>query len=224
MRGRRAAGAGLIPASPPSAILVEALSEAAAASLAAGRLTEASDHAHRAVTAAKVVDEPDALIRAEYALWQTVYDTGDHQRALEIAQASVSRCGTATPHASAELRIAYSIAAELPARPLQAKIESLARRARLSLVQAAGDHPTSTGQDPAGRLELTRRELEVLDLLATARTNGEIAAELFISRKTASVHVSNLLRKLGVTNRVEAAAIALRHDVPTPADRPNADD
>jgi DNA-binding NarL/FixJ family response regulator len=57
----------------------------------------------------------------------------------------------------------------------------------------------------------------VLALLADGRTNGEIAAELFISTKTASAHVSNILRKLGVTNRVEAAAIALRRNPPTPA-------
>ena len=48
----------------------------------------------------------------------------------------------------------------------------------------------------------------MLDLLARGRTNGQIAAELFISTKTASVHVSNILRKLGVTNRIEAAHIA----------------
>ena len=55
----------------------------------------------------------------------------------------------------------------------------------------------------------------MLALLADGRTNGEIAAELFISTKTASVHVSSILRKLGVSNRVEAAAIALRRNVPT---------
>jgi DNA-binding NarL/FixJ family response regulator len=48
----------------------------------------------------------------------------------------------------------------------------------------------------------------VLALVARGRTNGEIGAELFISTKTASVHVSNIIRKLGVTNRVEAAARA----------------
>ena len=55
---------------------------------------------------------------------------------------------------------------------------------------------------------LTPREHEVLALLARGRTNGEIAKELFITTKTASVHVSNILRKLDVTNRVEAANLA----------------
>jgi DNA-binding NarL/FixJ family response regulator len=57
---------------------------------------------------------------------------------------------------------------------------------------------------------LTDRELLVLRLVAAGRSNGEIAAELFISRKTASVHVSNTLRKLGVSNRAQAASLAER--------------
>ena len=59
-------------------------------------------------------------------------------------------------------------------------------------------------------LGLTPREHEVLALLARGRSNGEIAKELFITTKTASVHVSNILRKLDVTNRVEAANLARR--------------
>ena len=57
---------------------------------------------------------------------------------------------------------------------------------------------------------LTDRELLVLRLLVAGRSNGEIGAELFISRKTASVHVTNILRKLGVSTRVQAAALAER--------------
>jgi DNA-binding NarL/FixJ family response regulator len=56
---------------------------------------------------------------------------------------------------------------------------------------------------------LTERELLVLRLLAAGRSNSEIG-DLFISRKTASVHVSNILRKLGVSNRAQAAALAER--------------
>ena len=57
---------------------------------------------------------------------------------------------------------------------------------------------------------LTSRELEVLRLLAAGHSNKEIGTELFIATKTASVHVSNILAKLGAASRTEAAAIA--HD------------
>jgi DNA-binding NarL/FixJ family response regulator len=57
----------------------------------------------------------------------------------------------------------------------------------------------------------------VLELLADGRSNPQIAAELFISRKTASVHVSNILGKLGVASRGEAAAMAHRLGLQAPA-------
>jgi DNA-binding NarL/FixJ family response regulator len=64
---------------------------------------------------------------------------------------------------------------------------------------------------PADRAGLTAREREVLRLLADGASNSEIAERLVISRKTASVHVSNILAKLGVATRVQAAAFAHRH-------------
>jgi DNA-binding NarL/FixJ family response regulator len=57
---------------------------------------------------------------------------------------------------------------------------------------------------------LSAREIEVLRLVAAGRSNGEIGEELFISRKTAGVHVTHILDKLGVSNRVEAAMAAAR--------------
>jgi len=57
---------------------------------------------------------------------------------------------------------------------------------------------------------LTGRELAVLQLVATGHSNAQIGAELFISRATAAVHVTNILRKLDVTNRMQAAALAER--------------
>jgi DNA-binding NarL/FixJ family response regulator len=62
---------------------------------------------------------------------------------------------------------------------------------------------------------LTAREVDVLRLVAAGRSNKEIGAELFISAKTASVHVSNILAKLGVSGRGEAAALAHRHGLVT---------
>jgi DNA-binding NarL/FixJ family response regulator len=65
----------------------------------------------------------------------------------------------------------------------------------------------ATGVDSA---VLTPRESEILALVAEGRTNGEIGKQLFISTKTVSVHVSNILGKLGAASRTEAAAIARR--------------
>jgi DNA-binding NarL/FixJ family response regulator len=86
-------------------------------------------------------------------------------------------------------------------------VEALARRARISL-EAPAVH--ALGEPAAVRLGLTSRESEVLALVAAGRTNRQIGTELYVSEKTASVHVSNILRKLGVSSRVEAAAIAQR--------------
>jgi DNA-binding CsgD family transcriptional regulator len=104
--------------------------------------------------------------------------------------------------AEAQARAAHATALRLGAEPLRAEVEALARRGRLDLGDAA---PPSQGA--AG---LTPRELEVLRLVAAGRSNGQIAEALFISRKTASVHVSNILAKLGVHSRTEAAATAHR--------------
>ncbi|QXC63477.1 response regulator transcription factor [Aquihabitans sp. G128] len=83
---------------------------------------------------------------------------------------------------------------------------------------ATAEPPTSDPTAPAVEdpdapllaLGLTRREAEVLGLVAEGRTNGEIGEALYISTKTASVHVSNILAKLGVSSRTQAAAVAHR--------------
>ncbi|PJT51046.1 hypothetical protein CWI85_09070, partial [Streptomyces albidoflavus] len=102
-------------------------------------------------------------------------------------------------------------ARRLGARPLADSIDLLARRARLSLsTRPAATSRPDTPTDPAEALGLTRREREVLSLLVAGRTNRHIAEELFISPKTASVHVSHILAKLEVSSRGEAAAVAHR--------------
>jgi ATP/maltotriose-dependent transcriptional regulator MalT len=118
-------------------------------------------------------------------------------RAAEAALAGGDRDG-----ATERLQRAASLAAELGTRPLGEQITLLARRAR---IQLAGEE---LPEEPAGDLGLTERELEVLRLVAAGRSNREIAGELFISPKTASVHVSNILSKLHVGSRGEAAATA----------------
>ena len=123
--------------------------------------------------------------------------------AQALRQEGASRAIVAEP-----LRKAHSIALGLGAEPLVAETESLARVARISLTQPGQGQVAADRQSVL--TELTSREREVLAYLVAGRTNGEIAADLFISDKTVSVHVTNLLRKTGTANRVEAASLALR--------------
>jgi DNA-binding CsgD family transcriptional regulator len=158
-----------------------------------------------------------ALARAECtrlstpspSAWSAVAEIAAHDRhllgyarfreaeALLLVRGSRQRAGTALAEAA-------HIAAALRAAPLAADVQALAERARLTLPTVS---PAPVESDPLG---LTAREVEVLALLGRGRTNAEIAAELFISVKTASVHVSNILRKLGVKSRIQAAAVAQR--------------
>jgi DNA-binding CsgD family transcriptional regulator len=109
--------------------------------------------------------------------------------------------------AAAPLREARVETARLGARPLADDVMALARRARIPLVVEDAGSTEPTAATPFG---LTDREREVLGLVAAGRSNGQIAKALFISPKTASVHVSNILAKLGVSGRVEAAGVAHR--------------
>jgi DNA-binding CsgD family transcriptional regulator/tetratricopeptide (TPR) repeat protein len=123
--------------------------------------------------------------------------------------------GAPREEAAVPLRRAWATARGLGARPLLAEVELLARRARIALAPAsvAADAAESAVAQPAApgdELGLTPREREVLALVAEGRTNRQIAEALFISDKTASVHVSNILAKLGVANRAEAAATVHR--------------
>ncbi|GAB3299089.1 helix-turn-helix transcriptional regulator [Geodermatophilus aquaeductus] len=120
--------------------------------------------------------------RSRWRLAEALVATGDREAAL------------------APLAAAAATARELGAAPLLAAVTALARRARLEL--------PGTGRvaDPAA--VFTPREAEVLALLARGRTNRQIGSELYISEKTASVHVSNILAKLGAGSRTEAVALA----------------
>jgi DNA-binding CsgD family transcriptional regulator len=104
---------------------------------------------------------------------------------------------------------ARRVADELDAAPFRGQIDSLAARAHLSLDVTP---PKSNNADGNDRLGLTDREAEVLRLVAQGYSNGQIGQALFISRKTASVHVSNILRKFGVSSRIEAATRSLHSE------------
>jgi DNA-binding CsgD family transcriptional regulator/tetratricopeptide (TPR) repeat protein len=138
-------------------------------------------------TAIRTVDEAEGPVHlrpyARYRLAGSLITADDRSAATEV------------------LRDAAERASRLGAGLLHQWIVELARRAGIRLLDQVSS---------SGAVGLTSRELEVLRLVAAGLSNREIGGELFISAKTASVHVSNILAKLGVSSRVEAAAIAHR--------------
>jgi DNA-binding CsgD family transcriptional regulator/tetratricopeptide (TPR) repeat protein len=168
---------------------------------------------------------------ADPAAWRAAVEATDRSGvAWPMAYAryrlaeSLLETRAARADAEAALADAHAAAVRLGAAPLRDWIEGLARRARVRIPEpdaadvgdagtdTAGDEPTvaeATAPD-LGDLGLTRRELEVLPLVAAGLTNKRIAETLFISENTAGVHVSNILGKLGVATRTEAAAVAAR--------------
>jgi ATP/maltotriose-dependent transcriptional regulator MalT len=169
------------------------------------------ERAHAAVFAAEAArarGQPDrAAWDAAAAAWQKIGQPYPLACAL-LRAAGIAAAEGDRAAAAARLPEAAELAARLGAKPLLGQITRLARRARIDLPPAVAG-PAG----PAVPFGLTGRELEVLRLVAAGRSNQQIAAELFISPKTASVHVSSILGKLGVTSRVEAAAAAHRLDL-----------
>ena len=104
---------------------------------------------------------------------------------------------------------AWHVSRELGAAQLSTRIQSLAQRARLELSDADAEPPSEV--QTAADLGLTGREVEILGQLTAGRSDREIGDLLFISKKTVSVHVSNVLRKLAVANRIEAGKIGQAH-------------
>ncbi|MFL4947922.1 AAA family ATPase [Streptomyces sp. MMS24-I31] len=142
------------------------------------------------VTAFEALERPYDLARVRFRLAEALLVAGDEER----------------DRATELLRLSHAVAEHLRARPLADAVARLAARGRLTLTRAT-QQPSA---DPADSLGLTSRERDVLRLVSAGRTNRQIAEELFISPKTASVHVSNILAKLGVSGRGEAAAVAHR--------------
>lgn len=135
---------------------------------------------------------------AAYARWRQA-------EAILIARGDRARAAVA-------LGAANETAVRLAAEPLRREVAALALRARVPLGEAGEPAGGAAGgpTDEGGGFGLTPREREVLALVAIGRTNRQIADELYISDKTAGVHVSNILGKLGVSGRGEAAALAYR--------------
>ncbi|HEX3490839.1 MAG TPA: AAA family ATPase [Streptosporangiaceae bacterium] len=154
---------------------------------------------------------------AAAAVWRSAGEP--YPLAYALLRLAEAHAATADRAAMTEaVREAHAIAARIGAEPIAAEAAALARRARLSLSPGEGTAEAAAPEpaDELARFGLTEREREVLVRLAAGRSNPEIARELFISAKTASVHVSNILAKLGVGGRVEAAAVAHRLGIGAP--------
>ena len=144
------------------------------------------------------------LHRTDPDVWRAVADEwAQSARIPNATYAALPRGGRTRrrgDHRAAEetARDAYAMATTVGFVPIAQRIEALARQANLDLGTPVA--PTSEAE----RVGLTVREREVLALVSAGRTNRQIGEELFISTKTASVHVSNILAKLQVANRGEA--------------------
>jgi DNA-binding CsgD family transcriptional regulator/tetratricopeptide (TPR) repeat protein len=147
------------------------------------------------------------------AAWDSVPDPAAAAYARFRGAEAVLRRSGVRADVTDLLRAAHATAVALGASPLQALVDALAQRARVRLDEVPSPDQAPAAQ-PAGREArprgLSAREIEVLRLVAAGRSNGEIAERLFITRKTAGVHVTHILDKLGVSNRVEAAMAAAR--------------
>jgi len=152
-------------------------------------------------------DDPDA--------WQPIAQAFEAMGFAPHVAYATFRAGAAavTAHGRHDgevlLRRAADQAASIGMTVLLRRIRALARAARIDLQtpEPAAPRAGTPAADPWG---LSAREREVLGLLAAGRSNGEIGQRLFISTKTASVHVTHILDKLGVSSRTEAALLASR--------------
>lgn len=154
----------------------------------------------------ELVDAWQASVEA-FAAWGHRYEEARSRARLATVLRAVGRPADAAPHLAA----ARALASSLGAAPLLADLDA----ARTSAPPGPAGHRAA----PAAGEALTAREREVLELVAAGRSNRQIADQLFISAKTVSVHVSNLLAKLGAARRTEAVALARRRGLLGPEGR-----
>ncbi|MEV0199092.1 response regulator transcription factor, partial [Nonomuraea sp. NPDC050691] len=153
--------------------------------------------------------------RLDPELWRRVVEAFDYGFVYETARArwrlaeALLAAGDREA-AQTEWALAREAATTLRAAPLERALADFGKRARFTAV--TGPRPAAPESTNGG---LTARELEVLHLVAEGLTNREIAERLFIAQKTVSVHVSNILGKLDVSTRTQAAATARAHGLLT---------
>jgi DNA-binding CsgD family transcriptional regulator/tetratricopeptide (TPR) repeat protein len=178
-------------------------------SLAAGWLSQALAERTRAGGA------PDPERYAEAAACWVALERPYLAAVMHFREAETQAAAGDRAAAADAAQEAHAIATQLAAEWLRAEIEALAARARLALSTDHATEPKSGEAETADPFGLTTRERQVLELLAHGATNREIGAQLFMAEKTASVHVSRILAKLGVRSRTEAASVAHRTGLTT---------
>jgi DNA-binding CsgD family transcriptional regulator len=200
--------------------------------VALGRHDEAAGAAERARASADRLGLPSALAIADRAGAAAALSSGDGETAESCAEAAAATFEeTGAPVDAALARMLLATALSRGGRAADAVTELERAAAAFATAGATGRHveaeralkllrPRRTRRsptaDPAGPLaSLTDRELEVARLMSDGLTNREIAAKLFVSRKTVETHLHNVFRKLDVTNRVDAARI-VGYDVLSP--------
>lgn len=152
------------------------------------------------------------------SLWSQVIDLWSgigwvYQVAYARLRLAQARVAVGEGDVAGPLRQAFATADRLGARPLRDDVLAVARRAKIPVGTAPAVRRMPSDDHPYG---LTRREAEVLDLVAAGTRNRDIAGQLFLSPKTVAVHVSSIIRKLGVSSRTEAAALAHREGLAPP--------
>jgi len=205
-------GTDSVLAAPHLALLVDV-------QLAAGDPDAAAASAERLARVAERSDLPRLHAAAGFAAGKVARARGEgsSRELLEGAVAAFSDQDMALDAALARMALAYAIEDDDPEVAVVDAKAALAEFERIGAPRHADAaaaflrrHGTSGRTGPKGLGELTRRETEVLALLGQGLTNAQIAERLFISTKTAGHHVSNILAKLQLTNRSEAAAFAFR--------------
>jgi DNA-binding CsgD family transcriptional regulator len=187
-----------------------------ATALRDGARERARSAAHPALAATIEAEHARAVGDSDPALWAAAARGWEarpapfHAAYARWREAEAALARRDRGQAAEALFAAHAMASALGARALLGELDALARRARIAL---RGDEAAPSEREPLGAgddLGLTARELEVLERLALGETNRQIADALFISTRTAGVHVSHILSKLSAANRGEAAAIAHR--------------
>jgi DNA-binding CsgD family transcriptional regulator len=181
--------------------------------VAAGAVDEAEVAGQELTSVAESFGCPGPRAMAHYACGSVLLAAGQPAAALpELRAAKLDWQRLEAPYETARCRVLIggALRALGDARSAHAELDE-ARRVFRELGTPAEDPEEARLRGPAAPRGLTDREVEVLRLVATGRTNPEIAADLFLSEKTVARHLSNIFTKLDVPTRTAAAAFAFEH-------------